>query len=478
MSTEPKMVMRGALGLRRDLLSNEHVAWLRQRLTVSSIPYKGQAATKVVAINDDGTYLWVPRFFDHLEFWPKVKHWDWVAPPLKHQFKQLMQPDPARKQPEAIEQIAAHLREHSGGIGVLPTGIGKTMVALSIAAKFKTPIAVFVYAGHMIDNWIEHAKSVLGLQDHEIGMVKEDRCDLDKPFTIISIQTILCRDLPDALYNQIGFVIADEVHHYAAARWHQVISKFPARYRLGMSADPLRDDGLDPVVRWLFGKVAYNLSRRPTGETPLVCLAKLPVGYEEGKYCDWFKDDDGHWTIGSPNAMKYDKLLMRDEKRNAWLVDKLVDARQKGRRILVFAKHRDHIKLLHDTFKRRWNNVLLALAAVSTAEMPETKMMCLWGGQSDKERREAPTADVIFTTHGYSREALNLPHIDTLFFATPPGDPLQPVGRLRDRGPTDRKSLLVLDPYEETSYAIKKAQRRKASYESLGLQVKKVVQTL
>lgn len=473
---KPKIVMRGAVGVRLDVLGNEHLDLLKRRLTLTTVPYKDNPATVVHAYEIDDEYIWLPRYFDHLDYWPKIRHWEWVAPPLLYEFKpSRLIPDPARKQTDAIAALTAALRRDSAAIGVLPTGTGKTLVSLETARNFNTPIGVLIYAGHQIDNWIKHAELVLGVPKEDVGIVKEDRCDLGKPVTIISIQTVMVRELPEQLFRQIGFICADECHHFGAAKWSKVVSKFRARYRLGVSADPVREDGLDPIIRWHFGKVGYAIHVRPTGERPLVCMIRYPAVYEERKYIDW-KNVGGKWVPGSPNSMKYDKLLMKDKERNEWLVSLIMDARSKGRRILILARHREHIEDLHDRFIAKWATAQAALSKDSTtgASRDDTRVSLLWGGLNDKQRAVAQSADVIFATHGFAREALNLPQLDTLVFATPPGDPLQPVGRLRDKGPVDRKSLLALDPFEPNDYSFKKAMRRRESYISLGLKIKRI----
>jgi len=523
------MVMRGALGLRLDVLGSDHLKWIREKLTLNSIPYKDNEPITARAYHEENGYLWVPRYFNHLDWWPKVKTWEWVAPPLSYPLQSNFTADPARKQPEAIEALEDHLRQFSGGIGVIPTGIGKTWMSLEVARRFNTPIGILVYSGHMIDNWVEHCEKHLGIPKSDVGLIKENRCDIGKPVTIISIQTILSRTLPDAALHQFGFIVADECltgdalittnkgqvpiadipssgassvlcydehgerwcfrrikrwlpqnrknvltlmtaegsslkctanhplltqrgwtraenlkpgdkiisparaeefdfpqrasleqasrkpqlasaislplsqppnalresiresaseaemqspgcdsfdrsrhqewttsfltitnvaidrgpgervydleieehhnfvangflvhncHHYGAAKWGKVITKFPARYRLAISADPIRDDGLDPIVRWNFGKVAFALHKRPTGELPLVCLVRYPVEYPKNKYHDWKQKvvrGRKKWVMTTPNAMKYAKLLMNDKKRNSWLVDKIID---------------------------------------------------------------------------------------------------------------------------------------------------------
>ena len=475
---QQKIVMRGAMGLHLSCLNEDHLAHLQKRLTLKTRPFKEDDPPQIVqSFKIAGGRFWVPRFFDWMDFWPKIEPagWQWVAPYLDYDLKSLFTPDPARHQPEAIEKTVAHLKKHSSGIDVLPTAIGKTFLALEIARHFQTPIAVLIPKGDMVDNWVEHCTNHLGIPPHDVGIVKEGRRDDGKPVTICSIQTLLSRDIPQSFYEQFGFVIADEVHHYGAEQWSKVVSYFPARYRLGISANPIRDDGLDPVVRWNFGKVAFAIYKRTSGQLPLVCLVRYPGEYSERQYRDWKKNKrTGKWEMGRPNSMKYAKLLMADEKRNSWLVGRIIDARLKSRKILIFAKHRAHIEILYTGFRERWAAMLAKVGTDTAEKLKNTRVSLLWGGLKDKDRRIASVADVIFTTYGFSKEATNLPHLDTVVLATPAGDPLQTVGRLRDKGDKGRQAFLVFDPYEGNPYSFKKATERTRAYRALGIEVKRV----
>ena len=120
----PKIRMRGCVGMRLDVLQPEHIAWLKKRLTITSTPYKDQEPATIKAFHIEDGYIWLPRYFDHLEYWPKIREWEWVEPPLDYELQQLMTPDPARKQPEAIEALESALRRDSGTIGVCPGADG------------------------------------------------------------------------------------------------------------------------------------------------------------------------------------------------------------------------------------------------------------------------------------------------------------------------------------------------------------------
>jgi len=467
-------VMRGGVGIHLSCLTQDHLAYLQKRLTLRMRTYMDDAPPVIVqSFHIANDYFWVPRYFDWVDFWPKIKPagWQWVCPHLDYDLNSRFTFDPEQRQPEAIEKIVAHLKQYSGGIGVLPTGVGKTAISLEVARQFQTPIVVLIHKGDMVDNWIEHCETHLGVPPRDVALIKGDSYAEDKPVTICSIQTLLSRDFPDHFYNQFGFVCSDEIHHYGAREWSKIIGRFPARYRLGISADPIRDDGLDPVVRWSFGKVAFGIYKPNTEQLPLVCMMRWPGEYDERKYREWKLDDGGEWQMGRANAMKYAKLLAKDVDRNAWLVGKVIEARSKGRKILIFTRLRDHLEALHDEFVHRWTEAILQ----SGGDPKTTRIAKLWGGLKKRDRQSAMTADVTFTTYGFSKESINLTHKDTLVLATPAGDMLQTVGRLRAKGDPDRKPFLVIDPFEGNEYSFKKAAERRGACISLGIEVKRFV---
>jgi hypothetical protein len=247
-----------------------------------------------------------------------------------------------------------------------------------------------------------------------------------------------------------------------APQWNEVLKLFPAKYRLGLSADPKRDDGLDKLIEWHFGKVGHRIGT--TTAKPDVVQVCYKVNYDARKFFDWGTTE--------PNPVRYDKVLQKDKGRNEFLVGELVKARIAGRRILIFSRFVDHLKDLKSSFDMAWDlGVLEQLADESIPFRAPTKTTLLVGGLTDTRREDAMGGDVIFTTFAFARDALNLPTIDTLMFATPPGKVLQPIGRLRDKGSPDRRPLLAIDPYELPDYSRYRARSREKAYNALGLKV-------
>lgn len=474
--------LRGYLGILASKLRVDVQLDMQERLTLLMKTWNDSPDIPVEAFYKEDGYFWIPRFFfdSAIEKGKMGKHdikYEWTGgAPLNLPLNVVL--DPKRGQPLAVERMAAHLKKNSGGILVAPTGCGKTILGYSIGHRLNTTIGVLVYAGHMMKNWVETAEWLFGLDREDIGIVQRDRCDLGKPVTIMMVQSLLSdKAYPPELYEQFGIIVADEVNRFGAPQWNEVMKLFTARYRVGMSADPTRDDGLDKLVEWHFGKIGHKVvMQRPTPDVVQIMFRKT---YSEKAYTNpWRRTPSGD---PMPDSMKYDKLLSQDDQRNSMIIGEMIKMRQSGRRILVFSRLKDHLKTLKSMFEARWNvldRIVLAMDDESEEGdvVPEhdTNITLLVGGMKTAKMEEAMSGDVIFTTYAFGRDAMNVPHIDTVVFATPPGKPLQPIGRLRDKGPADRRPLLGIDIYEDVPYSIRKAQRREYTYQDLGIKVTQV----
>lgn len=482
-SAEPKVYrLRGYLGILAKKLRVDVQLDMQERLTLYMQSWNDAPDVPVEAFHKADGYFWIPRFFfkDAIskgKMGKKEIHYEWTSgSPVELPFNAVL--DPKRGQPTAVDRMLAHLKKHSGGILVAPTGCGKTILGYAIGHRLKCPIGVLVYNGQMVKNWIETAEWLFDLSRDEIGIVQGKRCDLGKPITIMMVQSLLSdTKYPDELYEQFGIIVADEVNRYGAPQWNEVMRLFNARYRVGMSADPKRDDGLDKLIEWHFGEVGHTIvmKRRVRPDVVQVFYKKR---YHPSEYCHkWKKTPSGN---PMPDSLRYDQCLMSDDGRNRFLIDELVKMRNTGRRILVFSRLKDHLVDLKERFEARMG-VLDAVAAGSGGGIVEreTNPTLLVGGlektKKDKGKLDAAMkGDVIFCTYAFGRDAMNIPHIDTLLFATPPGKVLQPIGRLRDKGPADRRFLLCVDPYEDVEYSRRKASRREDKYHELKLKVTRI----
>lgn len=479
----PVYRLRGYLGIRHKKLRVAVQLDLQEKLTLQMRSWTDAPAVEVQAFYKEDSYFWLPRFYfpEAIKKGKLGKHdikFEWTnGTPTNLPFNAIL--DSTRGQPMAVDRMVEHLKEYSGGMLLADTGCGKTILGYAIGQRLNTTIGILVYNSHMVKNWVETAKWLFGLSDDDIGIVQRDRCDIGRPVTIMMVQSLLSsRAYPEELYDQFGYICADEVSRFGAPQWNEVMRLFSARYRIGLSADPTRDDGLDKLVQWHFGEIAHKVVMSKL--KPDVIQVLYNKTYPEYLYTDKWKLT--RWGKPMPNPLKYDKMLAADDARNDWLVGELVKMRLQGRKILVFSRLRDHLVDLKQKFEAR-SNVLDTIVVGAEADSDDpvyfditTKVTMLVGGLKGNKLDEAMNGDVIFCTYAFGRDAMNIPHIDTELFATPPGKPLQPIGRLRDKGPANRRPLMAVDPYEAVPYSMRKALRRVDTYDNLGIKViKKVV---
>lgn len=150
------------------------------------------------------------------------------------------------------------------GTVVLPTGAGKTIFALYLAGKLKQRVLVVVQKDDLIAGWTKDAKMCYG-EDLDVGLVKGKVFNIGQHITLTTIQTLskLGDEKIEKLQEEISMVICDETHK-CGAKSYKVLTSFPAKYKLGLTATLMRNDGLVNVVTLLCGKEVYNGTNEKT----------------------------------------------------------------------------------------------------------------------------------------------------------------------------------------------------------------------
>jgi superfamily II DNA or RNA helicase len=141
---------------------------------------------------------------------------------------------------------------------VLPTGAGKTLVALLAIARFGVWTLVVVPTLDLLGQWRRAIVEHLGAPPEHVGVYGGGKKQL-APVTIMTYDSacIHTRDL-----NRFGLAVFDEVHHLPAASYRLAAEGMVAPYRLGLSATPERTDGLERDLQVLVGPVVYQRSAK------------------------------------------------------------------------------------------------------------------------------------------------------------------------------------------------------------------------
>jgi len=144
------------------------------------------------------------------------------------------------------------------GLVVLPTGAGKTIVALYAVSVLRVPTLIVVYTREQLLEWSEKIRRFLRLGPGvRVGLFYGDRKDVAE-ITLATYQSAY--RYVEVLHSRFGLLVVDEAHHLPAEKFKRIASSILAPYRLGLTATPYRDDGKHVELFALMGGVVYEKS--------------------------------------------------------------------------------------------------------------------------------------------------------------------------------------------------------------------------
>lgn len=152
-----------------------------------------------------------------------------------------------------VEALEAWLRAGKRGTIVLPTGAGKTVVAMAAIARVNAPTLVVVPTIDLMEQWRGRLAAEFNV---EVGRVGGGENKLT-PLTVSTYDSAYLR--AEELGNKFVLVIFDEVHHLPAPSYSQIAELFAAPYRIGLTATYVREDDGHRLLPRLVGSVVYEL---------------------------------------------------------------------------------------------------------------------------------------------------------------------------------------------------------------------------
>jgi superfamily II DNA or RNA helicase len=140
------------------------------------------------------------------------------------------------------------------GVVVMPTGAGKTHVAIAAIAELREPALVVVPTVELVEQWRGRLWQFFpGRVGVWYGEEKRESC-----ITVITYDSAYAA--VETLGNRYKLLVFDEVHHLPSPSYRQIAELSPAPHRLGLTATPERADGLHVDLDWLVGPVVYRIS--------------------------------------------------------------------------------------------------------------------------------------------------------------------------------------------------------------------------
>lgn len=138
------------------------------------------------------------------------------------------------------------------GIVVLPTGAGKTIMAIKAMERLEAATLVVVPTIVLMEQWRGTLADAFGV---EIGALGGGSRDV-KPITVSTYDSAALR--ARELGDRFALIVFDEVHHLPAPSYAGIAINYLAPYRLGLTATLGRDEGVLEVLGGLVGPVVYE----------------------------------------------------------------------------------------------------------------------------------------------------------------------------------------------------------------------------
>ena len=163
-------------------------------------------------------------------------------------------PLPLTARPYQSGAVEAWEKARGRGVVVLPTGAGKTVVALLAMQAAQVRTLVVVPTIDLMHQWHDGIRDKFGLDESQVGMVGGG-FKSERPITVITYDSAA---MPRRDLSRFGLLVFDEAHHLPSASYRTIAKRAPAPLRLGLSATLERSDGRHLDLATLVGPTVFE----------------------------------------------------------------------------------------------------------------------------------------------------------------------------------------------------------------------------
>lgn len=382
-----------------------------------------------------------------------------------------------KERDEQLDAINA-LMPFSNGVLSATTAFGKTVTAAALIARRKTNTLILVHSKALLMQWHERLSEFLNIDFTEeeiskkrgrkkvfspVGCLDSTSNTLHGVIDIALMQSCFENDEVKPFVKGYGMVIVDECHHVSSITFENVLKHVTAHYVYGLTATPIRKDGLQPIIFMQCGPIRFSADAKAQIQKQSFQRYLVPrfTSYRP------VTDDKQSFTALSQS-------LAESEIRNNLIIEDVLNVVAAGRTPIILTARTSHVELLAEMLKQHVANII-QLTGEGTAKNKRETLQKLQDIPKD-----APL--VIVATGKYVGEGFDYPRLDTLFLALPiswKGLVAQYAGRLHreNEGKKDVRIYDYIDIHEpvcENMY-----RKRLKGYSAIGYRVlSKDTQTL
>jgi len=154
--------------------------------------------------------------------------------------------------PHQQEAVDAWWKGGGRGVVVLPTGTGKTFVAVLAMLKTNRPALVVTWTIDLMFQWEGELRKHLGI---DVGLMGGGEYN-PLPVTVTTYDSAYLK--VEWWGNKYGLLVFDEAHHLPGDSLMQAAICSIAPFRMGLTATPERADGRESFFPELIGDIVYR----------------------------------------------------------------------------------------------------------------------------------------------------------------------------------------------------------------------------
>jgi superfamily II DNA or RNA helicase len=154
------------------------------------------------------------------------------------------------------EKACSAILAREFGVLEAATGSGKTVMAAAIIAGRRQPALILIHTKELLYQWRERIRAFLGLEAALIG---------DGSFAVGDVTVGLIHTVKKHLTElpaRFGHIIVDECHRTPSSMFTDIIKEFDCRFMLGLTATPMRRDGLTELIHWYIGDPVHRVNQQ------------------------------------------------------------------------------------------------------------------------------------------------------------------------------------------------------------------------
>lgn len=372
---------------------------------------------------------------------------------------------------ETQKKAVSKMLEHDTGILSAATAFGKTVVCCNIIAQRKVNTLIILESSELISQWEKAISEFLHIDEEppeyftKTGRVKKRKSpvgtlqgprDTMTGIVDIAMAGSLCKKGEfHPLLQEYGMILLDESHHGASATVQAVLREAKAKYVYGVTATPIREDGLEKINYMIMGPVRYRFTAKDRAKEQGIAHMVYP-------------------RFTRTASLRSQKLHINDayvlvkdsESRNEQIVEDAKTCIDNGRCPVILTRYTEHAKKLYERLQGYASHTFLLLGEKSKKERATIR----------QEMEEVSDRDsmLLIATGKLIGEGFDFPRLDTLIMATPvAGESVltQYAGRL-NRDYKEKTDVMIYDYIDALVPQFEKMyKKRLAAYKKIGYEI-------